>query len=556
MNMDRPSRWLVLPVMLLVAVALGLLALLLVKANPAEGALPGDNGRIVFVSSGEIYTMMPDGTDIKQLTSNAAADGQPAWSPDGTQIAFTSNRDAIRAGDFQIYKMDADGTNQIRLTTDSPLYDRRVRPAWSPNGDQIAFSTDGSDGTLDVLVMDPNGNNVRDLTEDSEVFGFGADSAPAWSPDGTQIAFESASGIYKMDASGSNLTYVAGGTSPDWGVSAPPPPPDIDSVNQEAAAGETVSTSNGAEPTASDPIASWVTTPLAGKVSIEESPSITETPLDSAYTFFGQQVDISVPGSSTSDNPYKLEFALDSSLIPSGENADTIQLFRNGARLPDCTGAEGTAEPDPCVWSRTQLGSNGDVKITAYTSNASSWNFGRLSDQPSVASNDSYATDEDTALNQPAPGVLSNDTDPENDSLTAEKVSDPSHGTLTLDPDGSFAYTPNGGFSGSDSFTYKANDGTSYSNVATVDITVNAVNDAPVAVDDTATTDEDTAAVIPVLSNDTDADGDSLSVVGSSLSHPAHGTVELITSGTDAGKVRYTPNANYNGSDTFTYKAK
>jgi large repetitive protein len=58
-----------------------------------------------------------------------------------------------------------------------------------------------------------------------------------------------------------------------------------------------------------------------------------------------------------------------------------------------------------------------------------------------------------------------------------------------------------------------------------------------------------------VLSNDTDADGDSLSVVGSSLSHPAHGTVELITSGTDAGKVRYTPNANYNGSDTFTYKA-
>jgi hypothetical protein len=72
---------------------------------------------------------------------------------------------------------------------------------------------------------------------------------------------------------------------------------------------------------------------------------------------------------------------LDSSLIPSGENADTIQLFRNGARLPDCTGAEGYAYPDPCVWSRTQLGSNGDVKITAYTFNASSWNFGRLSDQ-------------------------------------------------------------------------------------------------------------------------------------------------------------------------------
>jgi hypothetical protein len=468
MNMDRPRRWLVLPVMLLVAVALGLLALLLVKANPAEGALPGDNGRIVFVSSGEIYTMMPDGTDIKQLTSNATADGQPAWSPDGTQIAYSSDRD----GYYEIYKMDADGTNPTRLTFNAgalgqvafyPVFDGH--PAWSPDGTQIAFTTNNRDqdgnSTDEIYKMDANGSDQSRIAT-NPIYG----SEPGWSPDGTQIAFESASGIYKMDASGSNLTYVAGGTSPDWGVSAPPPPPDIDSVNQEAAAGETVSTSNGAEPTASDPIASWVTTPLAGNVSIEESPSIMETPLDSAYTFFGQQVDISVPGSSTSDNPYKLEFALDSSLIPSGENADTIQLFRNGARLPDCTGAEGTAEPDPCVWSRTQLGSNGDVKITAYTSNASSWNFGRLSDQPSVASNDSYATDEDTALNQPAPGVLSNDTDPENDSLTAEKVSDPSHGTLTLDPDGSFAYTPNGGFSGSDSFTYKANDGTSYSNVA------------------------------------------------------------------------------------------
>jgi large repetitive protein len=177
-----------------------------------------------------------------------------------------------------------------------------------------------------------------------------------------------------------------------------------------------------------------------------------------------------------------------------------------------------------------------------------------VNDAP-VAANDVNSTDEDTTLNVTAPGVLANDTDVEGDPLTAEKVSDPAHGTLTLNTDGSFTYTPNGGFSGSDCFTYKANDDTTYGNVATVDITVNAVNDAPVAVEDTATTDEDTAAVIPVLSNDTEADGDSLSVVGSSLSHPAHGTVELITSGTDAGKVRYTPNANYNGSDNFNYKA-
>jgi VCBS repeat-containing protein len=320
-------------------------------------------------------------------------------------------------------------------------------------------------------------------------------------------------------------------------VSAPPPPPDIDSVNQEAAAGETVSTSNGAEPTASDPIASWVTTPLAGNVSIEESPSITETPLDSAYTFFGQQVDISVPGSSTSDNPYKLEFALDSSLIPSGENADTIQLFRNGARLPDCTGAEGTAEPDPCVWSRTQLGSNGDVKITAYTSNASSWNFGRLSDQPSVASNDSYATDEDTALNQPAPGVLSNDTDPDGDDLTAALVDNVTHGKLTFKPDGSFSYAPDKDFFGTDTFTYKANDGSADSGVTRVTITVNPINDPPtleVAAGGACGPSTDRSGTINLAVNDVDNPVASLTLSASSSNTKLVRNEDVVFSGTGA----------------------
>jgi len=91
---------------------------------------------------------------------------------------------------------------------------------------------------------------------------------------------------------------------------------------------------------------------------------------------------------------------------------------------------------------------------------------------PPVANDDDYSTDEDQLLNVTAPGVLSNDTDPNGDTLTAVKVSDPTNGSLTLNSDGSFTYTPNNGFSGTDSFTYKANDGTNDSNVVTVTITV------------------------------------------------------------------------------------
>ena len=101
--------------------------------------------------------------------------------------------------------------------------------------------------------------------------------------------------------------------------------------------------------------------------------------------------------------------------------------------------------------------------------------MGAVNDPP-VANDDSYSTDEDTTLNVAAPGVLGNDSDPEGDTLTAIKVTDPSHGSLTLNSDGSFSYTPDADFSGSDSFTYKANDGSLDSNIATVTITVGAIN--------------------------------------------------------------------------------
>ncbi len=171
---------------------------------------------------------------------------------------------------------------------------------------------------------------------------------------------------------------------------------------------------------------------------------------------------------------------------------------------------------------------------------------------PPVGVDDIYSTNKNTTLNVTAPGVLTNDTDAEGDSLSAHKVSDPLHGTLALNANGSFTYTPATGYTGTDSFTYKANDSLVDSNSATVTITINAVNHAPVVVNDSYVTPQDTAlnvAAPGVLGNDTDADGDALNSI--KLSDPLHGTLTLNSN----GSFTYTPVTGYTGTDSFTYKA-
>ena len=145
-----------------------------------------------------------------------------------------------------------------------------------------------------------------------------------------------------------------------------------------------------------------------------------------------------------------------------------------------------------------------------------------------------------------AGNVLANDTDPEGNTLTAVLVSGPAHGTLTLNADGSFTYTPNANFHGGDSFTYRANDGTLNSGLATVTLTVTSVNDAPLATDDLLVTDEDAAHTLNVVANDSDPDGDALAV--SSVTQGTNGSVSF-----SGGSVTYTPHANFNGSDSFSY---
>jgi hypothetical protein len=167
--------------------------------------------------------------------------------------------------------------------------------------------------------------------------------------------------------------------------------------------------------------------------------------------------------------------------------------------------------------------------------------------EPPVAADDSLTTAEDTAS---APlNVLANDSDPDGHPLTVTTLAPTAaHGTVSCTAAGMCTYTPSANFHGSDSFTYAISDGHGGSDTATVSVTVTPVNDQPNAVDDSLTTPQDTAGQVSVLANDTDADGDALTVTTPT---PAalHGTVSC----TAAGVCTYTPSAGYSGPDSFQY---
>jgi VCBS repeat-containing protein len=173
---------------------------------------------------------------------------------------------------------------------------------------------------------------------------------------------------------------------------------------------------------------------------------------------------------------------------------------------------------------------------------------------PPTALNDNYSVSENTVLHINFPGVLSNDSDPENNIITAVNPSLPTHGTLTLETNGAFTYTPEDNFIGDDSFTYQAFDDEDYSSIATVNIKVTPAgeNNPPIAQNDFYKLREDQQLEIStpgITENDTDPNGDSLSVI--LVSSVSNGTLTLNSN----GSFLYIPDAGFTGNDTFVYYA-
>jgi Tol biopolymer transport system component len=189
--------------------------------NQADNGCPAwspDGQKIAFAAldsdkNSEIYIMNANGSDPTQLTHNKWGDGASprgncfsiTWSPDGQKIAFTS---FDSSEDTSIYVMNADGSNQTRLT--DPTKSDDGDPAWSPDGQKIAFDSDG------IYLMNADGSNQTRLTDPTKIAG----ADPAWSPDGQKIAFSSfvppsfgppgntATFISVMNADGSNETQL------------------------------------------------------------------------------------------------------------------------------------------------------------------------------------------------------------------------------------------------------------------------------------------------------------------------------------------------------------
>jgi len=178
-----------------------------------------------------------------------------------------------------------------------------------------------------------------------------------------------------------------------------------------------------------------------------------------------------------------------------------------------------------------------------------------INDAP-VASAEAYSTDEDVMLSVPSTGVLGNDNDAEGDTLSAVLDTDVTNGALTLNADGSFSYMPTLDFNGTDSFTYHAEDGAASSNTVAVSITVNPVNNPPVAVADSATVDEGGTVTVldstdtSVLDNDTDVDSGSLTAI--LVASPVQAVSFTLNSD---GTFTYTHDDSETLADSFTYKA-
>jgi Tol biopolymer transport system component len=225
MDTAKLERTNLLKISLVAAAVLAACLLALVGSGKPVGAtFPGANGEIAFEGRGslgsDIFSIAPDGTNLSPLTETEGFNEfNPSYSADGSQVAFDTDRD----GNQEIYKMDADGLVETRLTNDSEIFfSFDGEPAFSPDGSQIVFARtnqkgqNSTDRDIDIYTMSANGGAATRV-----VHVDGNDGEPSFSSDGSKIVFNHSqagvgTSVYVVDHDGTDLRSLAEGRNPSW----------------------------------------------------------------------------------------------------------------------------------------------------------------------------------------------------------------------------------------------------------------------------------------------------------------------------------------------------
>ncbi len=386
----------------------------------------------------QLFTAASDGSDAGSETqlggqgsTPAFSDTQPVWSPDGTLLAFTSTEDGLNSDILTMTPTDTTGASRTNLTTAGTLDAVASYPAWSPDGTHIAFQIQEEEGqptadNFNIWTITSAGADESQITT-----GAGDEVEPAWSPDGTLIAYRDVptGAVYGVASSGGAGSAVTTADTPTGDHNTPDWQPTLAAVNDAASVDEDGSVNI-------DVLANDL--PLVDDVGT----------LDSSATL------ITEPTKGTA--------------VRQGDGS--FIYTHTGPEI----GVSSTTDTFEYEITQGSFSSTAEVTVTI-----------NPVDNAPTAVDDEYSAGHGASLTvTSANGVLTNDSDPEGSGLTAVKVSDPAHGTLTLNADGSFTYTNDGASDDAvvDTFTYMANDGTNNSAPATVTINVAALNPDPPSV--------------------------------------------------------------------------
>jgi Ca2+-binding RTX toxin-like protein len=506
----------------------------------------------IFAGSGDDKVIAGDGDDTIYGDSNYAGPGAGVvqreslnWSEDRGSIGgFTQNTGSV---DVTFSVLNEEGAAETRFESDSQLTSGIDAGGAAVNGRSSLHSVTNGQGNDTAYRLEYSAPVENVSFRINDVDGDGIVRVRAFDADGNPITVELDAGravtLRDTDGvAGADTADSRGGYAPDTApqysvlVSIPGPVSRIEFLHEQNG-----SANSGINIT-----------------DVFHDVAVADTGAPGNDTIFGGRGDDVIFGEDGDD---VLEGGSGADTISGGDGADTItggtdgDVVDGGAGGDDRDVLDLTAEgPFRVIDEVTDADGDSTSGIIEFLDDdgavTGSMSFteieeilgSRVNTAPQ-ATDDAARTDEDEGV---IIDVLSNDTDLEGDTLSVASVTQPPNGAVVINADGTLTYTPDADFSGEDRFTYTITDGNGGSDTATVTIDVAPLNDAPDAVDDAAQTNNLTPVVIPVLANDTDPDGDTLTVTAASADV---GTVVI----NDDGTLTYTPEPGFGGQATLTY---